>query len=279
MFHARAAALRSASLQRQVGAVVATTDGDIIAVGANEVPKAGGGLYWAGDATDNRDFVLGYETSDRLKRRMLADVLQRLQKEWLAPEKKAQDIETLVDEVSEGPMKNSQLMNIIEFGRCVHAEMAALVDAARRGVSVKNCTLFTTTFPCHDCARHIVAAGVKRVVYIEPYPKSLVPELYLDSISLEGTKTCEGQLSFEPFVGISPRRYMDLFAMVERKDKMGKISGWNSSLVFPRLGDYYPSSAFVTLALEERCFGVFTRQLKEVGEKWKVAKETKETKD
>src|SRR5205823_8721516 len=61
----------------------------------------------------------------------------------------------------------SQIRNLIEFGRAVHAEMAALIDAARRGVSVAGCTMYVTTFPCHLCARHIVAAGIKRLVYIE----------------------------------------------------------------------------------------------------------------
>jgi deoxycytidylate deaminase len=76
-------------------------------------------------------------------------------------------------------------MNVIEFGRAVHAEMAALMDSARRGVPVKNATLYCTTFPCHLCARHIVAAGIRRVVYIEPYPKSLAAQLYPDSIAVE----------------------------------------------------------------------------------------------
>ena len=55
MFHARAAALRSADASRQVGAVIATVNGDVIAVGSNEVPKAGGGLYWSGDSPDLRE--------------------------------------------------------------------------------------------------------------------------------------------------------------------------------------------------------------------------------
>ncbi len=46
MFHAQAAALRSSELGRQVGASISTAEGDIITVGCNEVPKAGGGLYW-----------------------------------------------------------------------------------------------------------------------------------------------------------------------------------------------------------------------------------------
>jgi hypothetical protein len=44
MFHAQAAALRSAALGRQVGATITSEDGDIVAVGTNEVPRAGGGL-------------------------------------------------------------------------------------------------------------------------------------------------------------------------------------------------------------------------------------------
>src|SRR5438093_13770043 len=49
MFLAQAAALRSLSLSRQVGAAISTDEGDIVAVGTNEVPKAGGGLYWCDD--------------------------------------------------------------------------------------------------------------------------------------------------------------------------------------------------------------------------------------
>ena len=45
MFHAKAAALRSADLSRQVGAVIMTDHGEIIAAGCNEVPTAGEGLF------------------------------------------------------------------------------------------------------------------------------------------------------------------------------------------------------------------------------------------
>ncbi|HEX3970408.1 MAG TPA: hypothetical protein VHX19_03745, partial [Stellaceae bacterium] len=48
MFHAKAAALRSADLSRQVGAVIASEAGEIISTGCNEVPSAGGGAVWEG---------------------------------------------------------------------------------------------------------------------------------------------------------------------------------------------------------------------------------------
>jgi deoxycytidylate deaminase len=45
MFMAYGAALRSADMSRQVGAVI-TYESQILATGANDCPKAGGGLYW-----------------------------------------------------------------------------------------------------------------------------------------------------------------------------------------------------------------------------------------
>src|SRR5690606_1325277 len=48
MFLAFGAALRSADLSRQVGAVVVSQTGEVIATGANDVPRCGGGLYWPG---------------------------------------------------------------------------------------------------------------------------------------------------------------------------------------------------------------------------------------
>ena len=66
-------------------------------------------------------------------------------------------------------------------------------------------TLYTTTFPCHNCTRHIVAAGISRVVYVKPYPKSLAFQLHYDSISLEekgwsrpGVQGCRNKVAFEP---------------------------------------------------------------------------------
>lgn len=59
-----------------------------------------------------------------------------------------------------------------------HAEMAALMSCARSGGSPVDGTLYCTTFRCHNCAKHIVAAGIRSVVYVEPYPKSKAKDLY-----------------------------------------------------------------------------------------------------
>lgn len=49
-----------------------------------------------------------------------------------------------------------------------HAERNAIYNAARMGTSTRDCVLFSTLFPCMDCARAIVQAGIKKVVYMDP---------------------------------------------------------------------------------------------------------------
>lgn len=84
--------------------------------------------------------------------------------------------------------------------------------------------LFCTTFPCHICARHIVASGVHEVVFIEPYEKSRTAELYKDSVSVEPTEQSSTKANFRAFVGVAPRAYMDFFQMTAaRKKTDGKI--------------------------------------------------------
>jgi deoxycytidylate deaminase len=240
MFVAHAAARRSASLSRQVGAAIATTSGDIIAVGTNEVPFIDGGLCWPGDEPDSRDFVLGYETNDRMKRHMLVDLLERLRTAgWV--NKTDQEIKTLVGEAvagsRESPLRGSRLMNLIEFNRAVHAEMAALVDAARRGVAVQGATLYTTTFPCHDCAKHIVASGIRRAVYVEPYAKSLAADLYPDAVAVDAAPANSRPVRFDPFVGMSPMQYMEVFAARKRKTADGSKITWTKAGSKPRFAD------------------------------------------
>lgn len=280
MFHAQAASLRSAALGRQVGATIATVDGDIITIGTNEVPKAGGGLYWCDDDPDMRDFRLGYEVSDKIKRRVLGDVISRFKdKGWLAEDRRNIPIGELIEQAfadeKSALMKGSHLSNSIEYFRAVHAEMAAIVDAARRGVSVRDGVLFCTTFPCHDCAKHIVAAGIQRVVYVEPYPKSLAPELYLDSIAVDQRKPktlhgagAVGYVSFESFVGVAPRQYMDCFVMGERKTKSGDLTAPNKATAVPRFAKELPPE-LVILVRENQEFNQFKKDLGE-----KIAKKT-----
>jgi deoxycytidylate deaminase len=122
-------------------------------------------------------------------------------------------------------LRKSRVGGLLEFSRAVHAEMDALLAAARSGVSPVGGRLYVTTFPCHYCARHIVASGVIEVQYIEPYPKSLATRLHDDSICTTESERAEKVL-FRPFSGVAPRLYRRAF-MKDRplKDKRtGNIS-------------------------------------------------------
>jgi cytidine deaminase len=223
MQFARSAALRSADLSRQVGYAALSDDGQVIAVGANEVAKPGGGFYWPAADDDQRDFRFAdREQNAAMKLDILADLLDKLKPKYL---KETADLTAAGLATIATDLKNSSFMAITEYGRAVHAEMAVVTDAARRGVSIAGSTMYGTTFPCHNCAKHIVAAGVREVVYIEPYPKSQVSRLFRDSISTE--RDAKGRIPFSPFVGIAPHRFSDFFEMPDRKRSDGTVIRWD----------------------------------------------------
>lgn len=233
MFLAYASSLRSSQLGRQVGAAIACRTGDVIALGCNDVPKPGGGLYWPGK-DDRRDHILGFDTNDKQRDKIVDSLVKRLPPE--------------LREGSEKQFKASfrDTLDITEYGRAVHAEMDALLSCARSGVSPAGAILYTTTFPCHNCTRHIIAAGIERVFYIEPYAKSRAEELHEDAIVVEEKAREDKQakkrrVPFTPFVGVGPRRYFDLFSLtlsrgyeVERKHQ-GRMITFSRQGALPRV--------------------------------------------
>ena len=154
MFMAYSASLRSGDLSRQVGAAIIDENGDLIAVGCNDVPKVGGGLYGP-EAGNKRDMTLGTDSNEIEKREMAARILKALGCD--------EDFD-----FARPLLKPTGFLDITEFGRPVHAEMEAILACARSGRSTRRSYLYATTFPCHNCCRHIIAAGICKVVYIEP---------------------------------------------------------------------------------------------------------------
>ena len=228
MYSAASAALRSTDLSRQVGAAIFTDDGELIAQGCNEVPKAFGGAYWDSEQPDFRDVRLGHDPNALEIREVLRDLFQRLRDGGMlsgaaldlgAP---SAMVRTLTGK--SGLLSDAAILDLTEYGRVVHAEMHAICEAARLGRSVKGGILYSTTFPCHNCTKHILAAGIRRVVYIEPYPKSLAKLLHANEIEVEGDSP--SRVEFKPFLGISPARYRDIFQKGRRKDADGRAKRW-----------------------------------------------------
>ena len=233
MFLAFASSLRSADMSRQVGAVIAD-DYEIISTGANDCPSFGGGLYWPKynpksrdieDKDKGRDYTHGQDLNKAEQREIISQILE------LAAQKELDA--TKLQEVLEA----SRIKELNEFGRAVHAEMEALLACARTGANTKGATLYCTTFPCHNCAKHIIAAGIHRVIYIEPYEKSKAEKLHGEAMTI-GFSNQNGledqkEVLFQPFVGVGPRHFLDLFSLrlgsgsfLEREDKNSSAIDW-----------------------------------------------------
>jgi hypothetical protein len=97
--------------------------------------------------------------------------------------------------------------------------------------------MYVTLFSCHNCTKHLICAGIKKVIYVEPYPKSFAEELHGDAIFIKNPNEeddKEDKVSFEPFIGICGRRYFDLFSLdwgsgdriIRKDDDNGKLISW-----------------------------------------------------
>lgn len=247
MYHAYAARLGSACMSRQVGAALIDKNGQLLATGCNEVPRAGGGLYGQGndeekDRDNGRCYKMNGYCSNTRERNTIVDSIMDIFEEHGISLGNNDEREGLTQK-----LRSSRLGQLIEFSRSVHAEMDALTSAARKGVSTSGGRLFVTTFPCHNCARHIVAAGIDEVQFIEPYLKSKALVLHADSItqSVDGWlppsiahsqgKT-ESKVLFRPYVGAAPRLYRRAFVK-DGEVKNGKTGDFLSqeNIKFNRL--------------------------------------------
>lgn len=229
MYEASAAAANSACLSRQVGSAIVSARGELISIGWNDVPRFGGGLYTEDDQNtldpekkqvvdrDNRCFRWGGSICHNENRRntILDDIVGRVATSGV-----------LKDEF--GAAKVREILNgtaiesLTEFSRSIHAEMEAILAVAREGrQSLDESTLYVTTYPCHNCARHIVASGIREVVYIEPYLKSLAVELHWDAVTEDPEdKSC---VLFRQYDGVAPRNYLRLFRPSAERKKAGRL--------------------------------------------------------
>ncbi|MEN8207234.1 MAG: hypothetical protein ABFS24_14680 [Pseudomonadota bacterium] len=265
MYVAYAAGLRSACLSRQVGASIMNQQGNIVSTGSNDVPRAGGGLYGPesgqNDARcakleDAKCYNNVYK--NRLKGEIQKVIKDKLNEYLLGLMSQAEKVQVGIlgkispnkwaKEMADVAYQDTRLGGLIEFSRSIHAEMDAIVSLARLGNgSTEGATLFTYTFPCHNCARHIVAAGITKVYFLEPYEKSLASELHGDAIDIDGKRGGVGttiigdnpRVQFLHFEGVAPRQYLNMFTPTgERKDEAGKAINISVRIADKKVPEY-----------------------------------------
>jgi deoxycytidylate deaminase/dephospho-CoA kinase len=225
---------RSSCLKRKVGAVIASSTGDIISAGHNEVPDASDPCIddprygWC--ARDVVQEQIGREIGHcpscgepiiiKNTCKCGAGIVQfskrcpncsrSVEIDYTCPKcKKSVFAEFLP---GGGSDKTGKLLDIC---RALHAEENAILNLAKFGVRLPTvdkrgkdahnladgCVLYSTTFPCNLCANKIVTVGIRKVVYAEPYTME------------EAKKVFETQgVIIQRFQGVKSRAFFRLYA-------------------------------------------------------------------
>ena len=77
-----------------------------------------------------------------------------------------------------------------ELSRAVHAEQNVIIQAAKLGINIDGATLYVTNYPCFICAKMLINAGIKKIVYKEGYPdkwaKDILEEAGVKVVKFKG---------------------------------------------------------------------------------------------
>ena len=241
MYHAKSASGNSACLSRQVGAAITDSKGITLAKGWNDVPKYGGNLYRETDCDDIRCLNNGYCNNDRLKFSIVEEIIGEIERSQIFETKRELNSSLRImgsDEVNLEKirliLKNSRIKHLTEYSRAIHAEMhAIIVGSQMTGDKMLGGNLYCTTYPCHNCARHIILAGIKNIYYIEPYKKSLGIQMHNDALTEDENELNKVRILL--YEGVSPRRYIEFFSMRKgRKNSIGEVIKTDLTIAVPK---------------------------------------------
>jgi len=191
---------RSACIKRHVGAVIVDGNGSLVSAGFNENPDLMKACLaqWKHCRKDE----LMSKRLERLEGKFCPDcgeVLKDVSPPWRCKKCRLS-------------LKGHYFEDHgVRWCQAVHAEERAIGRAQGRGL--ESSTLYTTTFPCLNCAKLIVDARIGHVVYVEPYPEQESVEFL-----------SKNKVAFDPFQGVKARSFHRLFkpyrAYTEAKYKL-----------------------------------------------------------
>lgn len=77
-----------------------------------------------------------------------------------------------------------------ELCRGLHAEQNAIIQAAKHGVNISGGTLYCSNFPCVICAKMLINAGIRKVIFLSGYPddlgKEMLSEACIETVLFDG---------------------------------------------------------------------------------------------
>lgn len=78
-----------------------------------------------------------------------------------------------------------------ELCRAIHAEQNAIIQAAVHGTSISGATIYITHSPCVLCAKMLINANIKRIIYTSDYPDEYAMSLLKEA----GVQICNSRSS------------------------------------------------------------------------------------
>lgn len=198
MNFAYSAAHGSKCLKRQVGAVIVAAPpgamGDVIGQGFNENPRP--------TLPCVEEPKYGADMTHLIPGRCYRDIVRHESLAGLSREKvKCPSCGARMETPSEDPPWECSRCGVnletyfwperaMTFCTAIHAEVAALLAAGREA---HGATLYTTTYPCFQCAEKITQVGISAIVFTEPYPDVRAAERLdiagIDTIRFEGVRS------------------------------------------------------------------------------------------
>lgn len=192
-------ALQSSCIQRRVGAVLRNKEGFMVSAAYNEVPR--------GEKSCSESVGDCYRTVIRREN------VKKVVSAWkycpyclhILPKNFADLVcpscgKLYIDEFHH--------YKLLDKCRAIHAEEAVIIGTSLRA-DLREASLYSTTFPCMQCAKRIIDVGIAKVIYIDPYSD---PEA-IEFLERGGVKT-------RKFEGVKAQVYYRLFH--RRRDLLEK---------------------------------------------------------
>lgn len=118
-----------------------------------------------------------------------------------------------------GHVKGTPHTSIVKNGHeqlTIHAETNAIADAASRGVCLEGGTAYVTHYPCINCAKNLIASGIKHIIYYDDYYNDEICNHLYECANIKITK-------FDPFGLLNQTENQD--ENVEVQNIVAKVNG------------------------------------------------------
>ncbi|MGA8831919.1 MAG: deaminase, partial [Desulfomonilaceae bacterium] len=210
--------LNSTCISRQVGAIIVNNDGYVVGAGWNDTDRHRLGCIYRLKSdvknTNNLGFPLCSAENDSTFRKLILDDGKELDSSFCYKDEYAKLQAHLKWSQTKNPPTSTgeelgKFRRSLQECRALHAEENAILQVSRTGgVSLRGATLYTTTFPCELCAKKILQMGIKKIVYCEPYPKSVSQDVFFAEVIFNREFS---HIKFIPFEGVKSPGFFRLF--------------------------------------------------------------------